>query len=180
MSGETGIVVFDLETQRDFDEVGGRNNIRKMGLSVAVTYSITTGEYHEYTEEYVADLVTELQESGLVVGFNILNFDYEVLKGYSDAPLAQHPTVDMLDHLHRRLGFRVGLDNVAEATLGQRKTADGLQAIRWWREGKIKEIAEYCRQDVDVTRKLFEFGRRSKYVQYRDKTFRVQRVLVNW
>ncbi|MCC7352554.1 MAG: ribonuclease H-like domain-containing protein, partial [Anaerolineae bacterium] len=173
-------VVFDLETQRDFDEVGGRGNIRRMGLSVAVTYSMTTGQYHHYTEANVADLVAELQGADLIVGFNLLNFDYEVLRGYTDAPLAQRPTVDMLDHLHRRLGFRVGLDNVAEATMSQRKTADGMQAIRWWREGKIKEIAEYCQQDVEVTRRLYEFGRRNKYVQYRDRNFRVQRVLVNW
>ena len=180
MSSESNIVVFDLETRRAFDEVGGRGNIRLLGLSVAVTYSTATDQYRHYTEANVADLVAELQKADLIVGFNLLHFDYEVLKGYTDAPLAQRPTVDMLDHLYRRLGFRVGLDNVAEATLGQRKTADGMQAIRWWREGKIREIAEYCQQDVEVTRRLYEFGRRNKYVQYRDRNHRVQRVPVNW
>jgi hypothetical protein len=180
MGGESNVVFFDLETQRDFNEVGGRSHIRRMGLSVAVTYSTATGQFRHYTEANVAELVKELQEADLVVGYNILNFDYEVLRGYTDAPLAQRPTVDLLMHLYQRLGFRVALDNVAEATLGEGKTADGLQAIRWWREGKIGELLAYCQQDVEVTRKLYEFGRRHKYVQYRDRNFRVQRVLVNW
>jgi DEAD/DEAH box helicase domain-containing protein len=180
MSGERNIVVFDLETQRDFNEVGGRGNIRRMGLTVAVTYATATGQHGHYTEANVADLVAELQGADLIVGFNLLGFDYEVMKGYTDAPLAQCPTVDLLDHLHRRLGFRVGLDSLAEATLRERKMADGMQALRWWREGKVKELLEYCQQDVDVTWRLFDFGRRNKYVQYRDRNFRVQRILVNW
>ena len=174
------VVFFDLETQRTFDEVGGRRNIRKLGLAAAVTYSTADGQFHHYTEERVADLIAELREADKVVGFNVLRFDYVVLGAYSDAPLAGIPTVDMLDHIYMRLGFRVSLDNLAVTTLGISKSADGLQAVRWYRQGRIQEILKYCQQDVEVTRRLYEFGQMHKHVKFRDRSHRTQMVQVNW
>ena len=177
---EPNVVFFDLETQRSFQEVGGRHNIPRLGLSVAVTYSTADGQYHYYTEENVADLIEELKAADLVVGFNLLRFDYEVLRAYTDYPLRHLPTLDIMDDLYRRLGFRLSLDALAGATLGAAKSADGLQAIRWWRQGRMEELFEYCRRDVEVTRQLYEFGRKNKYVQYRDKRWRIKKVPVNW
>ncbi len=79
------------------------------------------------------------------------------------------PTVDMLDHIYKRLGFRVSLDNLAGATLGTAKSADGLQAVRWYKEGRIQEILDYCQQDVEVTRQLYEYGKQHKHLKYRDR-----------
>lgn len=174
------IVVFDLETRRSFQEVGGRHNIPRLGLSVAVTYSTTDAEYHHYTEETVDELIEELKAADLVVGFNVISFDYQVLTAYTDHPLRKLPTVDMLDDIYRTLGFRLSLDALATATLGVGKSADGLQAIRWWRQGKMQELFDYCQQDVEVTRRLYEFGRQNKYLQYRDRQWRMRKVPVNW
>lgn len=174
------IVYFDVETQRSFDEVGGREHIRDLRLSVAVTYSTADGAYRHYTEATVADLIAELKAADLVVGFNVLNFDYEVLRAYTDDALTEIQTVDLLDHLHRRLGFRVSLDNLASTTLGASKSADGLQAVRWFKEGRIQEITDYCQQDVEVTRKLYEYGRQFKHVKFRDRNYRVQTAAVTW
>lgn len=173
-------VFFDVETQKSFDEVGGRRNIRKLGLSVAVTYSSADEAFHHYTEETVADLIAELKAADLVVGFNVLRFDYEVLRAYTDDKLDSIPTVDMLDHIHKRLGFRVSLDNLAGATMGTNKSADGLQAVRWYKQGRLQEILDYCQQDVEVTRQLYEYGRQHKHVKYRDRNWRVRMVAVNW
>jgi DEAD/DEAH box helicase domain-containing protein len=103
-----------------------------------------------------------------------------VLRGYTDYPLKRLPTVDMLADIYRTLGFRLSLDALVSATLGLNKSANGLQAIRWWRQGKIKELMEYCKNDVDVTRQLYEFGREHKYVQYRDRRWQMKKVPVNW
>jgi DEAD/DEAH box helicase domain-containing protein len=173
-------LIFDVETQRTFDEVGGRHNIRKLGLAAAVTYSTVEGTFHHYTEETVAELIAGLQAADLVVGFNLLHFDYEVLRAYTDEPLDRIPTVDMLDHIHKRLGFRVSLDKLAESTLGITKSADGLQAVRWYKQGRIQEILEYCQQDVEVTRRLYEYGKQHKHVKFRDRNYRVRSVPVNW
>jgi DEAD/DEAH box helicase domain-containing protein len=174
------IVYFDVETQRTFDEVGGRHNIRKLGLSAAVTYSTADGAFHHYTEEAVDDLIAELKAADRVVGFNVLGFDYEVLRAYTTDPLDDIPTVDMLDHIYKRLGFRVSLDNLASTTLRTAKSADGLQAVRWYKEGRIQEILEYCQQDVEVTRQLYNYGRKHKHVRFRDRGHRSQMVSVNW
>ena len=101
------VVFFDLETQRSFDEVGGRRNIKRMGLSVAVTYNTATAEYRYYTEENVNDLIEELKAADLVVGFNVLSFDYEVLRSYTDYPLKRLPTVGMLTGDVSPSGFSV-------------------------------------------------------------------------
>lgn len=173
-------VFFDLETQRSFDEVGGRNNIRRMSMSVGVTLSSATGEFRDYLESDVQALIDELTSADLVVGFNVLNFDYEVLRGYTTQPLDRIPTVDLLQDIYQRLGFRVSLDSVAGATLGVSKLADGLQAIRWYREGKIAELLAYCRQDVDVTRQVYVYGRENGLVKFTDKFGRTQPIRVKW
>lgn len=174
------IVYFDLETRNTFDDVGGRDNISQLRLSVGVTFSTRADAYHRYTEENVADLVAEIKDADLVVGFNQLNFDFPVLGNYTREKLGHLPTVDMLDHLHRQLGFRVSLDNLASATLQTGKSADGLQAVRWWREGNLEALFAYCEQDVLVTKRLFEFGRQHRHVMFRDKRYKVQRVGVSW
>lgn len=174
------IAFFDLETQRSFDEVGGRQNIRKLGLSAAVLYTTSDGAFHHYTEEDVADLIADLRAADRVVGFNVKKFDYEVLRAYTDDPLADIPTVDMLDHIYKRLGFRVSLDNLASATLGATKSADGLQAVRWYKQGRMPEILDYCQQDVEVTRQLYEYGKKYKHVKFRDRSYRIKQVQVSW
>jgi DEAD/DEAH box helicase domain-containing protein len=176
----TEVLYFDLETQKTFDEVGGRHNTRRLGLSVGVTYSTADEDYTVYTEADVDALVKDLSQASLVVGFNVLRFDYEVLRAYSDYPFTQIPTVDMLDHVYRALGFRVSLDSLAHATLGTKKSADGLAAVRWYRTGELDKIIAYCKQDVKVTRELYEFGQQNGYVQFLDRSYRLKKVPVRW
>jgi len=174
------IVYFDLETQKSADEVGGWGNIIRMGLSVAVTYSTARGEYTIYGEKQVDDLLRELQRADLVVGFNNLRFDYEVLHGYTSMDLTQLPTLDMLVELTSTLNHRLSLDSIATATFGVEKTAEGLQAIRWYKEGKLAEIAEYCCYDVKITKLVHEYGRQNKQLFYENRFGKKLNVAVNW
>src|SRR5712671_2193901 len=139
------IVYFDLETQKSAGEVGGWNRKRDMLMSVGVTYSVATGQYKIFSEAQVNDLIKELTRADRVIGFNIINFDYEVLAYYSP------------------------LDLRAKPTLQAPKIADGLQALRWWKEGKLIEIAEYCCFDVKITKELHEYGRDRGEVFYVDR-----------
>ncbi|MBE9508878.1 MAG: ribonuclease H-like domain-containing protein [Chloroflexi bacterium] len=174
------IIVFDLETQHTADEVGGWRHIRDMGLAVAVTYNAAEDVYRDYTEQEVGHLIATLRGADLVVGYNVLRFDYEVLHAYTTERLERIPTLDMLDDLYHTLGWRLKLDNVAAATLGETKSADGIQAVRWFRQGQLDKVIEYCRRDVEVTWKVYQFGRRNGYVKYRDRRWRVHRVPVKW
>ncbi len=173
-------IFFDLETQKSFQDVGGRQNAHLLRVSVAVTFSTATNAYKSYTEKEVTALVAELKAADRVIGFNLLNFDYAVLKAYTSERLSEFPTLDLLNDLYNRLGFRVGLDALANATLGASKTGSGLDAIRWYREGKIDELIAYCRDDVAITKKLFEYGRDNGYVYYVDRYGQKNRVNVVW
>jgi DEAD/DEAH box helicase domain-containing protein len=174
------IITLDIETQHTADEVGGWRNIRAMRLAVAVTYDAADNVYRDYTERDVDILIATLRSADLVIGYNVLRFDYEVLRGHTSDPLSDIPTVDMLQDLYRTLGWRPKLDNVAAATLGESKSADGLQAVRWFREGKLDQVIAYCHRDVEVTWGVYEYGRRNGYVKYRDKRWREHMVPVGW
>ena len=174
------IVYFDLETQRSADEVGGWDMIGRMGMSVAVTYSTSRGGYTIYGEGQVDALIRELQRADLVVGFNNLRYDYEVLHGYTALDLRQLPTLDMMVVLQEQLQHRLSLDSIATATFGVEKTAEGLQAIRWFKEGKLLDIAEYCCYDVKITRLVHEYGVVNRQVYYHNRFGKKLNVAVSW
>jgi DEAD/DEAH box helicase domain-containing protein len=163
------LVYFDLETQKSADEVGGWGNIRDMKMSVGVTYSTQRGGYRIYGEKEVHELIEELLKADLVIGFNHLRFDYEVLHGYTVMDLRQAPTLDLMIELQKVLNHRLSLDSIATTTLGVEKTAEGLQAIDWFREGKMMEIAEYCCYDVKITKMVHEYGAAHKELFYMNR-----------
>src|SRR3954469_2773792 len=174
------IVYFDLETQKSAEDVGGWDKISAMGMSVGVTYSTENSRYKIYGEKQVDDLIKELQRADLVVGFNNLRFDYEVLHGYTAFDLRQLPTLDMLVDLQNTLQHRLSLDSIATATFGVEKTAEGLQAIEWFRQGKMMEIAEYCCYDVKLTRLVHEFGVNQRQLHYHNRFGKKLTVPVSW
>jgi DEAD/DEAH box helicase domain-containing protein len=174
------ILVFDLETQYLAAEVGGWGRIRDMRLAIGVTYHAASDTYRTYTEDQAEDLVCALREADLVVGYNLIRFDYEVLRAYTHDPLHDLPTVDMLRDLHRVLGWRPRLDSVARATLGETKSADGLQAVYWFRDGDVARVIDYCKRDVQVTWRVYEFGRRNAHVLCYDRNWRTLTIPVAW
>ncbi len=174
-------VYFDLETQRSAGDVGGWDNKDKMGMSVGVTYSTAAGQYEIFGEKDVDALIATMARADLVIGFNHIDFDYKVLQGYSMWDIGeQMKSFDLPQDLVKVLGHRIKLDDIATASLGTGKTADGLDAIRWWREGKIHQIAEYCCFDVKVTKMVQEFGVEHGYVRYNDRFGREQTAEVKW
>ena len=175
------IVFFDLETQKLFEDVGGRNNIALMRLACGVTYSTERSDFAVYWESDAPALIAELKSADRIIGFNLKGFDYQVLKPYApNERLAYLPTLDLMDSLYRVLGFRLSLDSVASATLGIHKTADGVQSVAWFRQGLLDKVAEYCKSDVDITRQVYEFGRDNGFVFYLSRLGSKQRVQINW
>jgi hypothetical protein len=174
------ILYFDLETKKSAEDVGGWGHISRMGMSIGVTYSTALDAYRIYGENQVSALITDLQRADLVVGFNNLRFDYEVLHGYTSFDLRQLPTLDMMVDLQEQLRHRLSLDSIATATFGVEKTAEGLQAIEWFKEGKLLEIAEYCCYDVKITRLVHEFGVHNQQVHYHNRFGKKMTVPVKW
>ncbi|MFV0420996.1 DEAD/DEAH box helicase [Oleidesulfovibrio sp.] len=178
------LAVLDVETRRSAQEVGGWHKADKMGVSIAVLYDSRDDSFYAYTEEQVPQMLLRLAEFDLVIGFNIIRFDYKVLTPLLPAgtpwQLTDLPTLDMLDEVKKRLSYRLSLDNLASATLDAPKSADGLQALKWWKEGKIDEITRYCEQDVRITRDLYLFGRENGYLLFTNKAKQKVRVPASW
>jgi DEAD/DEAH box helicase domain-containing protein len=174
------VLVFDLETQRSAEEVGGWHNAHLMRLALAVVYDVAAGRFESYAEAEVEALLVRLRAAELVVGFNVRRFDYLVLRGYTDEDLESIPTFDVLEALHARLGFRVSLGHLASETLGESKSADGLQALAWWREGRRDAVEEYCRRDVALLRDLFAHALSEGHLMMRTKGGERVRVPTRW
>ena len=174
-------MLFDLETLRSADEVGGWNQAHRMGIAVGVVLHLEEGRFESYFEPDVGRLVATLKSARLVVGFNSRRFDYAVLSGYTGEDFSRRlPTLDLLESLHARLGFRVGLDHVARETVGRGKSGDGLQSLEWVRAGRIDLVEEYCRGDVEILRDVYLHGRREGYVVVATRGAGRIRVPVDW
>ena len=174
-------VVLDVETRRSAAEVGGWHRADRMGVSVVVLYDSRSDSFTSYQQEQVPELARVLASAPLVVGFNLLRFDYSVLEPHAPGfNFRGLPTLDMLIKVHEQLSYRLSLDNLARATLGAAKGADGLQALQWWKEGKLAEIEEYCRQDVALTRDLYLYGREHGYLLFTNKAGQAVRVRAQW
>ncbi len=175
------LVFFDLETQNLFQDVGGRSNIEKLRVACAITWSSEKNDFSVYWEQDVPALISELKSATKVIGFNLRGFDYQVLQPYSsDTRFASIPTLDLLLDLQKLLGFSISLDSIASATLGATKTADGVQSVEWFRAGELEKVAEYCKADVDITRRVYEFGRDNGHIFYRSKLGSKLKVEVKW
>ena len=172
--------VLNIETQLSAKEVGGWHRADLMRVSCVVLYDSRSDSFYEFVEGQVPMLLDHLQQLDLVIGFNIKRFDYKVLGGYTDLDFRQIPTLDLLEKVKDQLGYRLSLDHIASVTIGAGKTADGLDALKWWKEGKMAKILEYCRADVAITRDLYRFGRDHHYLLFRNKAKQTVRLPVDW
>lgn len=177
---ETRYAVLDLETQRSASEVGGWHRAHRMGVSCAILFDSRAEQFQAFTEKDVWQLIENLKNFELIVGFNIKRFDYRVLAGYADFDFNRLPTLDLLEAVHTHLGYRLSLDHLAAVTLGVSKTGNGLQALKCWQQGRMDKIVTYCRDDVAITRDLFLFGRDNGYVLFEDRTGQRLRIPVEW
>ena len=182
------ILYFDLETKYSADEVGGWSNIMDMGMSVGVVWDSLDLKHHVYLEHQTPALIKHLHEGDLIVGFNHVEFDLRVLAGHQPTHELRHQVYlelrnlnhfDMLLELKKVLGHRLRLDSLAKPTLQVGKSADGLQSLQWYKEGRIDLIIEYCKQDVEVTRRLYEYALEHGQLLY-DSRSGIKSVALNW
>ena len=172
--------VFDLETQKSAAEVGGWHRADQMKISCAVLYDSIENRYIDYMENQIPQLIERLQTFDRIIGFNIKRFDFQVLKGYTDFNFQKLNNLDILEEVNNYLGHRLSLAHLASVSLGEGKTADGLQALQWWKQGRILEIIAYCRNDVKITRDLYRFGRKNRYLLFKNKDDKIARIPVSW
>ena len=152
---DKGILIFDLETENLAHEVGGWNNIRDMGVSVAVTYDTAAKDYSIHSGEGIKKMIQLLYEAPLVVGFNLHNFDWEVMEGFKDFDRTRIKALDLFRVIQKNTRRKISLNNLGKQNVGMEKTGDGFKAVKWHRSGEFDKLSNYCKRDVEITYNLF-------------------------
>lgn len=168
-------IVLDIETQNTFQDIGSGDHT-KLRVSLVGVYFYETDTYEYFLESDLPKLWPRLEQCERVIGYNTKGFDNLVLASYYTGSLDRIPQLDLLEEIAKVLGFRVKLDDVAKATIGTGKTGHGLQAVEFWRQGKIKELAEYCLMDVKVTKLVYEYARLHGLVKCEDRSGRLMEI----
>ncbi|MBU6142215.1 ribonuclease H-like domain-containing protein [Patescibacteria group bacterium] len=151
-------LVIDIETKNTFADVGGAANIEKLQISFVGVFSYKKNEYLSFFENELDKLGPVLQSAGLIVGFSSNRFDIPVLNAYYPFNVKAIESLDILDDIEEKLGHRVSLDQLAHTNLKTGKTAHGLEAIKFYNEGRFEELKSYCLNDVKITKDLYELG----------------------
>ncbi|PCI90140.1 helicase [Candidatus Kaiserbacteria bacterium] len=161
------VIVFDIETSNQFSDVGS-GDPTALDISVVCIHDSETDQYHSFLQEDFPKLWKYIEVADMLVGYNSDHFDIPLLNKYYPGDLTHIKSLDLLKEIHASLGRRIKLDVVAEATLGQGKSAHGLQAIKWWRDGEYQRVIDYCIQDVKVTKEVYEYALEHQKVKYKD------------
>lgn len=160
-------IVFDLETKNIFDDVGSTDPAA-LDMSIVCIHDSETDEYSSYLEEELSKLWPILEKADMLIGFNSDHFDIPLLNKYYHGDLTKIKSLDLLKEVKKSLGRRLKLDTLADATLGKNKIGKGLDAIVWWREGKVDELRKYCIEDVRITKELYNYALSHGHLKYRD------------
>ena len=162
-------VIFDIETSNIFAEVGS-NNPADLDLSVLCLWDSEDDTYKSYTQEQLPDLWRLIEHTDMLVGYNSDHFDIPLLNKYYPGDLTQIKSLDLMKEVQQVIGRRLKLDNIAKCTLGakQAKSADGLAAVEWWRNGEYQKVIDYCIQDVKVTKKVMDYALQHGHLKYND------------
>ena len=174
---------FDLETQKLFAEVGGRYpeeiQTPKLGLAVAGLV-IDNQPIRFYEENNVRDLIEELKKVDIIVGHNLIRFDYLVLKPYTKFNLQELKTIDMMLILDAKIRRFISLDHLAELNLGMKKTIDSIKIPGMWRNGERDAVKAYLSNDVEMSKRLYFHGKNKPIKLVHPESKKTLEIKVDW
>lgn len=157
-------LVYDIETIR------GTNDLKSHQLTVGYFLDSTSASYKLITADNAQKFVDHmLAFDGYIVGFYNIGFDnpvmlYNTTFTPEDLDTLNRKSIDICFFVQNILGKRMGLNKLAEALVGAKKSlADGgLEASKLYKEyledgdaKKMTALKKYCKQDVHMTHLLF-------------------------
>jgi hypothetical protein len=160
-------VVIDIETRNIFQDVGS-NDPRELDISVVCIYDYETDSYHSFLQEEFGKLWPFLENADMIITYNGDHFDIPLLDKYYPGDLSKIKSLDLMKEVKAALGFRLKLDSIASATLGYGKSGHGLEAVTWWKNGEIEKIIKYCKDDVKVTKEVYDYALKNGLLKYKD------------
>lgn len=158
-------ITFDIETTNTFDDVGS-GDPKDLDLAVVCIHDSFDDSYTHYFKETLHQLWPRIEAADMLIGFNSNHFDIPLLNKYYAGDLLQLKSLDLLEKIQAVLGRRIKLDDIAQATLGEKKSGNGLESIVWWRNGEIQKVVDYCIQDVKVTKKIYDYAIQKGHLKY--------------
>lgn len=161
------VVIFDIETANWMNDTGS-GDPADLTIAVVGVHDSDTGAYSCFLEHELPELWKILERTDLLVGYNSDHFDIPLLNKYYPGDLSRIKSLDLMQEVYAVLGRRLKLDTIAEATLGERKIGDGLQSLRWWKQGEVEKVKEYCQKDVELTKRIFDYALKNNALKYRD------------
>lgn len=159
-------IVIDIETSNTFADVGGQGKTAGLKISVICIYDYESDKFLIFRETEINKLWPFLENAERIIGYNSRYFDLPVLNNYYGGDLSKLPQLDMIEEVKKALGFRLKLDDLAKSTLNVAKSGNGLQAVEWYKTGEWEKIEFYCKKDVEITRDLYEYGKKNKQLFY--------------
>lgn len=174
------IITFDIETANWMSETG-TSNPADLTIALVGIHDSETG-YQSFLENELAKLWKIIEHADMLVGYNSDHFDIPLLNKYYPGDLTRIKSLDLMQEVYAVLGRRLKLDAIAEGTIGEGKSADGMQSLKWWRQGEIEKVREYCLKDVELTRKIFDYALKNNSIKYRElgKTREVKLNTAKW
>jgi len=161
------VITFDIETKNTFQDAGS-SNPADLDLSLIAVHDSQDGVFYSYLQEGLLELWPLIESADMLVGYNSNHFDIPLLNKYYPGDLTQIKSLDILAEIKENYGRRMRLDQVAEGTLGTKKSGHGLQAITWWQNGEIEKIRKYCIDDVKITRDLYDYALKNKKLYFKE------------
>ncbi len=161
------IVVFDIETANWMSDIGS-SNPADLTIALVCIYDSETNSYSSYLEHELHQLWNILERTDILVGYNSDHFDIPLLNKYYPGDLTRIKSLDIMKEVHAALGRRLKLDTIAEATLGESKSANGAQSLQWWRAGEVEKVRAYCLKDVEITKNIFDYALKNNSIKYKE------------
>lgn len=160
-------VVFDIETANWMSDIGS-SNPADLTIALVGIHDSETNTYSSYLAHELHRLWNILERTDILVGYNSDHFDIPLLNKYYPGDLSRIKSLDIMKEVHTALGRRLKLDAIAEATLGENKSANGAQSLQWWRAGEIEKVRAYCLKDVEITKNIFDYALKNNSIKYKE------------
>lgn len=160
-------VVFDIETSNIFADVGKRDPAL-LDISIVGLYDYANNSYKTFSQEEFPLMWPILERADLLIGFNSEHFDMPLLNKYYQGDLNNIRHLDLLKEIRNVAGRRMKLDQLAEGSLGSKKSGHGIEATVWWKKGEHQKVRDYCIDDVKITKDLYEYALKNKKVKFKE------------
>lgn len=174
-------IVFDIETRNSPSDFG-KWDPTLLNISIIAIHDSATDSYSTYGEDELYKLWPILERADMIIGFNSDHFDIPLLNKYYPGDLYKIKSLDILKEIRQAYGRRMKLDQLAEGTLGRKKSGHGLEALKWWKDGEIEKIKKYCTDDVRITKDIYDYARANNKLHFKEgsKIYDIKLNTENW